>query len=322
MSSLNSILKNFLININKDESSKEKSNICKLSYILDEYYQNKYENDDSDDDLDYSLFSGTIVKENTMNLSKQSEKCSSNENSSSEDESEVSTKEDSFEELFSESFLHNNINSTIELPTLFSGEQSSKENTLSKLKSCNKNIIKLWIELDKNESIENKLVLNECKQNLNDDYIIYLIETGFMPSILDTLYLAEYERFDLLKYYYYNNLPFNKYTGNEIVRQGRLDILDWLFSNNLIDSKYYNDLVDNAIIVNDIFIMDYLMNFHNIKPLDNIYERLNYEFSKNIINNVMLSWLWGNGIRWTKDQAIQFNNIFMLNFYKKTVHFT
>jgi len=220
MSSLIDILNNFINNIendiNKDDPNQEKSNICKLNYILDEYYQNNYESDDIDSDIDseYDNDSNHTQNSNLSNI----------------------TPDKPVENIIPFSQLNNiqenlnmigpkidRINHTIELPEL------------SYLKTCSiENIVK-WILLDKEEDIQYQMILNACKQNYDDEYIIYLIKLGFTPSIYDTLYITEYEKYDLLKYYCENKLPFNKFSLTEVIRQGRLDIFDWLFVNNMIE---------------------------------------------------------------------------------------
>lgn len=292
MSSLIYILKNFIQNIENDinDPDQEKSNICKLNYILDEYYQNNYESDDSDIDSD-------IDSEYTQNSNITPDKPIENIipfnelNNVQENLTMIGPKID-------------RINNTIELPEL------------SYLKTCSIENIVRWILLDKEEDIQYQMILNACKQNYDDEYIIYLIKLGFTPSIYDTLYIAEYEKYDLLKYYCENKLPFNKFTLTEVIRQGRLDIFDWLFINNMIEREYYQYIIDTAIMFNDIFIIDYLKRYHNIVPNSDIYYILRREFMENKINNVMISWLWGNGVKWTLKQANEFNNSFMLSFFQ------
>ena len=192
---------------------------------------------------------------------------------------------------------------SIELPKLYN------------LVLYNDDIIKRWIEIDKMEAPEYKMICNACRQNYDNTYIMYLLDLGFNTSIYDTLYLAENQQFNLLIHYCKNGFPYNQFAANEVIRHGRLDILDWLFTNNMIEKSNYEYLIDSAFMFNDIFIVDYLMKYHNIKPIYNIYERLYSEFINNKINNVMLSWLWGNNIKWTKEEALVFNNSFMMSFY-------
>jgi hypothetical protein len=273
--SLIKILKDFITNIENENSNDEKSHICRLNYILDEYYQQKFEYDSdsdscSDSNTECNCFNNNNILDDIVND------------------------------------LRGNIDrekNIIILPDL------------SDLQSYSSNIIRTWIELDKKEEIEYQMVFNACKKNYEDEYIIYLIEIGFVPSILDTFVFAYFQRFELLQYYFNKNLQFHKYTANEIICQGRLDILDWLFQNDLVESESEQDLIETAIRYNDIFIIDYLMKYYDIEYIYNIYENLSHELSKNKINNVMLAWLWGNGMKWTKGDAEKFNNNFMMSFY-------
>ncbi len=120
----------------------------------------------------------------------------------------------------------------------------------------------------------------------------------------------------MINYYATHDLPINIFTPNEIIRQGRLDILDWMFSIKIIHPDVHSYLIESAIMFNDIFIIDYLMKYHNICPTNTIYEMLDNEFRLGMINKVMLSWLWGNNIKWSYEVALKYNNEFMLNFFK------
>ncbi len=177
------------------------------------------------------------------------------------------------------------------------------------------NMLHEWIKLDKLEYIEYQMVLNACKQNYDDDYIMLLIELGFQSSIYDTLYLAQNKRIDLICYYYENKLPFNEYTANEFIKQGRIDILNWLFCNKLIKPSYHNDIINTAIMFNKVFILGYLLEYHNIKPSKEIYYTLENEFNIGFINDNTLMWLWIHDIKWTREIAIKYNNNYMLSYY-------
>jgi hypothetical protein len=304
------ILKDFINCIenenNNGNDNDEKSQICRLNYILDEYYQNKYDADadsDPDPDLDPDPdpdpdpdSDSDSDPDSDADSDTKTECCGLNNNNNIVNSLIYDIVND----------LRNNIDierNIVHLPELCD------------LKSYSNNIIDIWVELDKKENIEHQLVFNACKLNYEDEYIIYLLQVGFVPSILDTFLLAHFERFELLQYYFNKKLDFHKYTSNEIICQGRLDILHWLFQNDLVKDEYEQDLIETAIKYNDIFIVEYLMKYYEIEYIYNIYENLSDEFSKNKINNVMLAWLWGNRMKWTKEDSVKFNNRFMMSFF-------
>jgi len=315
--SLIDILEKFIdhIDLNKiNNDVNEKSYICQLNYILDEYYQYKFEDENEYNDNDYSKMNVFEKKDDEKLLCDDNDE---NYDYIDDNYNNYLTKIDNILNELRNISDRDRVNNIIYLPKLYD------------LKLYNPEIIKRWVELDNMENIEYQMVFNACKQNYSDEYIIYLIESGFKPSIYDTLYIAENKHFELLEYYINNKLPYNEFTPNEIIRQGRLDILDWLFTKNMIKSNMYEYLIDSAIMFNDIFIMDYLKEYHDIfNLLDsnilcksnsdkyNIYKRLHNEFINGKVNNVMLAWLWGNTIKWTKEDAIKFNIPFMLSFYQ------
>jgi len=89
--------------------------------------------------------------------------------------------------------------------------------------------ITIWINAE--ISITNYklyLIHNACIQNLDTQYIIWLIDKGFKISSYDTAIIAKNGNFELLKYYHKLDIDFNIYTAFETIKYNRLDILKWL----------------------------------------------------------------------------------------------
>jgi hypothetical protein len=199
---------------------------------------------------------------------------------------------------------------------------------LEVMQSLHPRIIKKWIEIDKRQHPNAQLLFIACEKNKPTELIIWLVETGFRTTSFNTAAIARNGNFDLLKFYHQTKLEFNMYTPLEAISAGRLDILTWLFDNNLIDSiqagyvlHCRDRLMEKAVILNNIDMLDYLKTKGITLKLELFYTNnhwyfKDYDNEKKKVKNTTLLWLWNNGYKWTAKDAEKCSNNFMKGFFE------
>jgi hypothetical protein len=193
------------------------------------------------------------------------------------------------------------------------------------MKSLDDRIIKRWIELDKKIHTNLQLLYYVSHSLCDTEYVIWLIDKGFTATSFNTASFAKNGNLELLKYYHSKKLDFNMYTAKEAVAVNRLDILTWLFDNNLINVKlcdtFYHckdDLLATAVRVNNIEILEYLKNKNitfRVPYYSNNKWNLKDDQPNQKVKNTTLLWLWNNGYTWSKEIAHECGNSFMKSFF-------
>jgi len=184
-------------------------------------------------------------------------------------------------------------------------------------------VIAKWVELDNKEFFyQRNLIYRACVCDIDVSYIKWMILQGFKLRCDDTRYIAINRKWELLYLYHERGAQFNLYVATEAVKAGRLDILEWLYSNNYVNTDGLNgeaNLMKIAFERNYTHILAYLKKRNlsfTIMPIlwINIFDACKYEIRNHIINDETLKWMWKNGYTWTYDDAELCQSKFMADY--------
>lgn len=177
---------------------------------------------------------------------------------------------------------------------------------------------------------KNQIVYKLNNLNVDAEFIIWLIDNGFVATEWDLFAICERGQFKLFKFYFERKVIdalHNCHILPIIIKKNNMQFLKYILDNNLI----YNGTEQTQIYtIKNIFDMyvQACIEHNNIpmlgllfsKDKENVIEAANYCFNvltypmKKATRDMCL-WFWSNNIKWNLDQAKKANNNFMISFF-------